>query len=272
MKGHRWVVPALASLAAAFAHADGDYASPTNDRVRLSLGIMRLSSTTTVSADSSTGVPGEPIDAESELGLAHRKFEPKFQAMVRVGDRQRLRFDYFELDRSASVILTQPLVFHDAVLPANALAPVSSELSLRTLGVAYGYSFWRSETLEIAATFGINATELAASARVQTQTLHIDESENTAGPFPTFGIDATWVASHRFYFDGRAQYLRVSLDHLDGSLGFYELDALYRLRPNVSFALGYTVVKTSIASTKASESGFFDFDTRGPQFFVRVAF
>ena len=57
------------ALAASFAHADGDYFSPTDDRVRVSLGIMRVSSSTVVQVDSSTGTPGTVINAEDDLGF-----------------------------------------------------------------------------------------------------------------------------------------------------------------------------------------------------------
>jgi hypothetical protein len=78
------------ALVAALAHAD-DYLSPTEDRVRLSLGVMYVSNTTDIQLDSSAGVPGTPINAESVLGLDHSDFEVKFQAMVRVGEVNRLR-------------------------------------------------------------------------------------------------------------------------------------------------------------------------------------
>ncbi|MEA2831102.1 MAG: hypothetical protein QOF22_1850, partial [Bradyrhizobium sp.] len=52
----------------------------------------------------------------------------------------------------------------------------------------------------------------------------------------------------------------------------YEFDALYRLRPNIAFGVGYNIVKANLASTKTTESGFFDFSTKGPEVFVRVAF
>lgn len=265
-------VPALA-LVAMLAHADGDYLSPTDDRVRLSLGIMRMSSATTLQLDNSAGVPGTEINAENDLGLDSSDIEPKFQAMVRLGERQRLRFDYFTLDRNDQKTLplgAAPIAFRDVTLEPG--DPVQTSLSLRTFGIAYGYSFWHSETLEFAATLGINDTDISASARVQTQTRHVYQNEDQAGPFPTLGIDGTWVVSKRFYFDGRAQYLQVHVNELDGSLGVYELDALYRFRPNVSFALGYNAVKAHLASTKSSQAGLFDFDSKGPELFVRVAF
>jgi hypothetical protein len=66
--------------------------------------------------------------------------------------------------------------------------------------------------------------------------------------------------------------MKVRVDDLDGSLGIYELDALYRLRPNISFALGYNMLRASLVSRQTKQAGFFDFNSKGPEFFVRIAF
>jgi hypothetical protein len=258
------------ALVANLAHAD-DYLSPTEERVRLSLGVVHLSSATGIRLDSSQGVPGTPIDAESDLGLDSSNIEPKFQAMVRVGERHRLRFDYFTLDRTGHTTVTgDPIVFRDVILlPGD---PVDSSLSLRTLGISYEYSFIHRQHFELAATVGINDTDISTRVRVSTQTRHVDQLEDQAGPFPTVGLDSTYVLSKRFYLDARAQYFRLAVDHLTGSQSFYELAALYRLRPNISFALGYTAAKANLESRQPNNSGYFDFDSKGPEFFVRVAF
>jgi hypothetical protein len=257
------------ALLANLAHAD-DYLSPTEERVRLSLGAMHVSSTTDLRLDSSQGVTGTPISAENDLGLNSSDFEPKFQAMVRVGERHRLRFDYFTLDRTGDITLTSPIIFRDVLLLPN--DPVETNLSMRTLGITYEYSFIHREKFELAATIGINDTDISARARVSTQTRHVDQEEDQAGPFPSIGLDSTYVLSKRFYLDARAQYFKIAVDHLDGSLGFYEADVVYRLRANISFALGYTAAKATLDSRQTHHSGYFDFDSKGPEFFVRVAF
>src|ERR1700692_232838 len=257
------------ALIATLAHAD-DYLSPTNERVRLSLGFMHLSSTTNIQLNSSGGLPGTSINAESVLGLDSSDFEPKFEAMVRVGERHRLRFDYFTLDRTGQTTLTAPIVFRDVVLQTG--DPVQTNLSMRTLGITYEYSFIHREKFELAATFGVNDTDISAPARVSTQTRHVNQTEDQAGPFPTLGLDSTYVLSKRFYLDARAQYFKAAVDHLTGSLGIYEFDALYRLRANISFALGYTATKATLDSRQTRTSGYFDFGSKGPEFFVRVAF
>jgi hypothetical protein len=257
------VMPALGlALLASLAHADGDYASPTDDRVRVTLGAMHVSSATTLRVDSSTGVQGTPVNGEDQFGLDPSDFEPKFQVMVRGGERNRVWLDYFTLDRTGSAAIAEPIVFRDVVLQPG--DPLQSELDLRLLTLTYGYSFWHSEK--------VAAVQIDAIAKVQTDAVHLNQTEDEAGPFATPGIAATWAVSKRFYFDGRVQYLSLHVKDLDGSLGMAELDALYRFHPNVSFGLGYTQVKVHLASVKTNDSGLFDFNTKGPEFFVRVAF
>ena len=262
---------ALAALAliATLAHAE-DYLSPTEERVRLSLGVVRLSNDTGLQLDSSAGVPGTPLNAEDQFGLDKNDYEAKIQAMVRAGERHRLRFDYFSLDRSGQTTITQPIVFRDVVLQPG--DPLQSDLSIRTFGITYGYSFLHTDKYEVAATLGIADTDISARARVQTATRHVDQTEDQAGPVPTLGLDATYVISKRFYVDGRAQYLKVRVDDLDGTLGIYEIDALYRMRPNISFALGYTMFRADLVSKQTKQAGFFDFNSKGPEIFVRIAF
>jgi hypothetical protein len=263
------LIAALVQVAAP-AHAD-DYLSPTDERVSLSLGFEHLSNTTDLRLDPSTGLPGTPINAESALGLDSSDFEPKFDATVRVGERHRLRFDYFTLDRTGQTTLTNtPIVFRDAVLQVG--DPVETTLSLRSLGITYEYSFIHRERFELAATFGINDTDLSARARVTTETRHVNQTEDQAGPLPTLGLDSTYVFSKRFYIDGRAQYFKLSVDHLTGTVEYYEFAALYRYRPNISFGVGYTSAKADIDSRQTKTSGYFDLNSKGPEAFVRVAF
>jgi hypothetical protein len=265
------VLSAFIGLLTQPARADGDYFSPTDERVRLSLGFMHVSNATDLQANNATGMPGTYINGENQFGLDKSDFEPMFQATVRVDTRQRISIDYYTLDRSGDSIVTgTPIAFRDVTfLPGD---PLQTQQSLRTLGLTYEYSFWHSETLEIAGTVGVHAADISTTAKVQTSTRHIIQTNDEAGPVPAVGIDATWVASKRFYFDGRAQYFSAHINNFDGSLGIYEFDALYRFRPNVSFGVGYTELKAHLAATEGQEAGRFDLTTKGPEVFVRVGF
>ncbi len=258
------------ALLAPLAHADSDYASPSDDRLRVSLGVMKVSSSTTLRADSSTGVPGTVIDGESQFGLDKSDYEPAFEVMMRAGTRNRLWFNYFTLDRDGSPVLQEPILFRDALLQPG--EPLQSELDLRVLTITYGYSFWRSEKLELAATLGVSSVQINAQAKVATEAVHVNETQTAAGPYPTPGFAATWSITKHFYLDGRVQYLDLHVSDVSGSLGLGEIDAIYRFHPNLALGLGYTEVKAHVDSTKLSDSGLFDFNSKGPLLFVRVSF
>jgi hypothetical protein len=257
--------------AATVAAADADYFSPTDSRFALSLGVMQVRSSTSLSINSTAGFAGTDLNGEGELGLDRQRYEPKFDLAVRAGARNRVFFDYFSLDRSDTKVLAQgPVDYGDVVLLAG--DPVAADLSLRMLQIGYGYSFWHGDQLEIAGILSINDTEIQSSVRVNSATRHIFDEQSLAGPFPTPGIDVTWAASTRFYFDGRARYLKLSIDHLDGTVTLYDLDAFYRLRPNIAFALGYTGTRADLVSHQSKNGGSFDLDAKGPELFVRVEF
>ena len=183
---------------------------------------MHVSSSTTLRADSTTGVEGTVVNGEDQFGLDKSDYEPKFEVMVRAGTRNRLWLNYFTLDRDGSTVVQEPIVFRNVVLQPG--EPLQSSLDLRLLSLTYGYSFWHGEKLELAATLGVSSVEINAQAKVATALVHVNETETAAGPFPTPGLAATWAMSKHFYLDGRVQYLNLHISDLDGSLGMGELD------------------------------------------------
>jgi len=272
VNGHTRVLGTLLlCVAVKTAAADENYFSPTDSAFRLSVGVTQVDSSTSLRVDGTGGSLGTELNGEDDLGLDRHRYEPKFDVTFRAGARNRVFFDYFTLDRSDTTVLAQgPVDYGNVVLLSG--DPVTAELRLRVLQLGYGYSFWHSEKLEITGILSINDTEIQSSVRVNTASRHIYDEQSLAGPFPTPGIDVTWVASRRFYFQGRVRYLKLDIDHLDGSLSRFDLDAFYRLRPNIAFALGYTGTRADLASSKSSNSGSFDFDAKGPELFVRVEF
>jgi hypothetical protein len=267
----RVLVALLLCSATTIAAADADYFSPTESRMALSLGVMQVSPSTSLSVDSTSGFVGTDLNGENDLGLDRRRYEPKFDVAFRAGERNRVFFDYFKLDRSNTKVLgSGPLNYGNVVLLAG--EPVTTDLSLRLLQLGYGYSFWHGDKLEIAGILSINDTEIQASVRVQTASQHIYDEQSLAGPFPTPGLDVTWAVSSRFYFEAKARYLKLSIDHLDGTVSLYDVDAFYRLRPNIAISLGYTGTRADLLSRQSKNAGSFDFNAKGPELFVRIEF
>ena len=262
---------ALLSVLAGSARADDPYLSPTQDRVRVSLGISQANATTSFQLDASDGTPGSVIDGENTLGLDPKRIVPEFEVEVRAGERHRLRINYSALDRDDTRPLTAPLLQYGGTTLLLG-DPVETNLSIRAFALTYGYSFVRNDRLELAATLGVSDVDISSRVMVATATRRVDIIHSFAGPFPIPGLEATWVLSKRFYLDAHVQYLKASINKLSASTNQYELHALYRLRPNISFALGFSSLTSDLTSRKPGSMGFADFSARGPQLFIRVAF
>ncbi len=151
--------------------------------------------------------------------------------------------------------------------------PWISDLSIRTFSISYGYSFLHSDKYEVAATIGVNETDISARARVHTATRHVDQTEDQAGPFPTVGLDATYVVQQAV-LSRRPRAVHESIASMIWTVrwGFtssMRCTACVRTFPS-RWATA-CCARTSI-SAQAKQAGFFNFDSKGPEFFVRVAF
>ena len=235
----------------------------------MSLGCRASLQRPPTSAGQQPGCAGHPINAEDAFGLDKSGFRsPKFKPWCASARRHRLQFDYFSWIAPGTTTH-----YRTHRIPRCGAAARRSRgfrpVAFARFGISYEYSFLHSEKYEVAATIGINDTDISARrAGSRLQTRHVDQTEDQAGPFPTVGIGRDLCRQQAFYFDGRAQYMKVRVDHLDGSLGIYEADALYRLRPNISFALGYSMLRGQPRSRRRPrQAGLFQFQFEGSGIF-----
>jgi len=241
-----------------------------NDRFTLQAAFIESSNATHVRLDSSAGTPGTEFDAEKDTRLAARKLIGRGELMFRVRERGRVRLANFflPLDRRGSAVLTRTINFGDETY--NAGDAVQTELQLRVLAITGTYSLVRTERIEFGASLGFDVIGYDAQLTVPAR-LRTSQSDRSA-PAPLGGLDVTGRLSSRFYAEARAQYLRVHVSSVSGTLQVYEANALYRAHPNVTLGLGYTYLDIAADSHKIGDSSAFGLRSRGPQLFVRVGF
>jgi hypothetical protein len=241
-----------------------------DDRFTLQAAFIASSNTTRVRLDSSTGLAGTEFDAEKDAGLPARKSIARGELVFRIHERGRVRLANFfvPLDRRGSAVLTQAINFGDETY--NAGDAVQTELQLRVLAVAYTYSIVRTERFEVGASLGFDVigydAQLTVPARLRTS------QDDRSAPAPLAGLDVTGRLSSRFYAEARAQYLRVHVASVAGTLQAYEANVLYRAHPNITLGLGYTALDISVDAHKVGDSGSFSLKSTGPQLFARVGF
>jgi hypothetical protein len=268
-------LPLLLSLAIACGSAQAgpprvERDSLLTERVAFTGGLLYSSMNTTLRLDADDGTRGTSVKGEDVLGLPKSEVLGRGELMIRIHARHRVRLGNYFLpsDRSGAEALTAPLQFGNNLFLAG--DKVDSELKLRAFAVSYAYSVLKRERAEIGVSLGLDIMELSARGAVRARGL--SESEENSGPAPLFGVDATYEFRDHWYGELRAQYLKVNLDNIDGELGQYELNLMYRWRPGITFGAGFLRTSLNVDSTDPGDSGLFKVDNNGAQLFVRVGF
>jgi hypothetical protein len=216
------------------------------------------------------GALGTPVSAEGDLGLPDRLPKGWVEFMFRLRERNKVRVDYFESDRSGNKVLTRNVIFGNETFDAGQLAQTSFDW--QQFDITYTYSFIRNSRFEVgtgAAVYFLDVDAIGSvPARFQRQ------EETAATPFPALPLDLTWAISSRWAATGRLAYLRAHLIGFDGWYADSHADLQYRWNPNFTLGVGYSSIRTSLvrSGNSSSFSGRFYMGISGPEAFVRFSF
>ncbi len=214
------------------------------------------------------GVQGTAVNTERDLGLPERLNQGRVEFMFRMRERNKLRVDYFEGDRSASKVLANDIVFGNVTFVGG--QPMQSSLDWRMFGLTYTYSLYRSDRLEIGT--GLAAYFLQVEAMGSQPSAGQFQDVSAAEPFPTLPLDLTWAISRRFAVTARANYLRASLSGFDGWLADLHGDLQYRWSHDFSLGLGYSSIRDSLTRHGGSFPGIVSMDFDGAEAFIRFSY
>jgi hypothetical protein len=214
------------------------------------------------------GTLGTPVNAERDLGLPARLQQGRVEFMFRLRERNKLRVEYYEADRSASQTLANTIVFGDQTFLAG--ETVQTSVNWRSFGLTYTYSLYRSDRFEVGTGLGVFFLQAEAMGAVPATGQETDKS--AAEPVPTLPLDLTWCISRRFSATARANYVKAAISGFDGTFTDLHGDLQYRWNPYFSLGLGYTSMRISLSGESGSIPGVVAMSFRGPEAFFRVSF
>lgn len=267
------VLAPVAALVVTAAHArppEKQEDNLLNDRFGLQAGVIYSGTTTDVRFDADAGTIGTDLSGEDDLGLGKNKVLARGEVWFRMKERHRARISsYFvPLNRRANTVLDRTIDFGNETFVVN--ERIESELKLNLLAITYAYSFVKNDRMELGASLGFDVVEFEAKATVPARLR--TEREERSGPAPLVGLDGTVRIHGKWYAEARAQYLKVNISDVKGTLKTYDVNVMYRLHPNVTLGLGYSGFGINVDSTNPGDSGLIDISTGGPMLFARVGF
>jgi hypothetical protein len=246
-------------------------ASPITDHFYIRAAFYAPKYDTNFRVDPSGAAPGTigtPVNAENDLGLAHRQHMGVVDFMFRLRDRNKVQVGYFESNRSGSQVLANDVVFGNQTFPAGQLAQTTFDL--QQFNITYTYSFIRNSRFEVGSGLGAYFLQIDVIGAVPAQALRQEVSAAT--PFPALPLDLTWCVSTRWAATARAAFLKVNHHDLSGRYWDTHADIQYRWVPNFVVGAGYASIRTDLEHQGGSFPGFVKMTISGPQVFVRFSF
>jgi len=245
--------------------------SPINDHFYVAVSFFYPRFNTFIRADPSqpsTVKTGTPLDGEEDLGWPARLAQARVEGMVRMRERNKLRVDYFEADRSGSVLLTNPVIFGNEVFAAG--QQLESSLDWRSISVTYTYSFYRSQQLEVGT--GLAGYAIQTQAQSAVAATFQQQTVSASGGFPALPLEVTWCPSRRWSFNARGAYFKANIHDFSGWLEDLHADTQYRLNSDFAIGLGYSLLHASLERSSNTSPGRVDMNVNGPEAFIRFSF
>ena len=246
-------------------------ASPITDHFYIRAAYFAPKFNTNFRVDPSSAPPGTmgtPVNAENDLGLDHRQHQGRVDFMFRMRDRNKVRVDYYESNRSGSQTLANDVIFGNQTFPAGQVAQTT--FNLQQFDITYTYSFIRNNRFEVGTGLAAYFLQLDLIGAVPAQNLR--QEVTAATPFPALPLDFTWCISSRWAATAHAAFLKINHHDLSGRYWDNHADIQYRWVPNFVVGAGYSSIRTDLTHEGGSFPGVVNMTISGPELFVRFSF
>jgi hypothetical protein len=241
----------------------------------LALGTFANDSTLNVRLDAANGGAGTDLDWGREFGNEDvTRF--RLDGVWRFTPRHHLRLMYTDYSLARSSSASGTIVWGDDTIPIN--ATLRGEIGFDIYEAAYEYAFTDSDRYEVAASAGLHYTTFDASLTATFTSPGSNASGTIGGPasidapLPVLGVRGLWRLGGAFYLDAQAQYFKLSLDQIDGSLLNYRAALVWQPKRYLGVGVGYDSFEVEAELDDADFTGKLDWKYRGPQLFLNVSF
>jgi hypothetical protein len=264
------------ALAAPFTAASAGDRGPIDQDWQFSLGGFFMNFDTDVRIDGTANRTGTDINWEDEFDFPDQdRF--RIDGFWRFAEKHKVRFMYFENNRSGSRVTTRDLDFGDTTFEVN--TQVDARLDTRIVELAYEYAFLLRDNMELSGSFGIHNVKLEAGLRGEVSTpggggatTEAQEVADGDGPLPVLGLHYLWHMGNNFYFDGLAQFFFAEIDNYDGSLEDYKIGVTWFPWRNFGVGLAYNQFVTRLDVKKDRFTGRLKLQYGGPMAYITVGF
>jgi hypothetical protein len=242
--------------------------SPITDRFALSAIYSNGRVSTSGHLDPSPTLGGTEVSMEHDLGLTPNAHQGRVELMIHFANRWRVRIDYLDLTRQATVSLARPITF--GADQFNVGDMVSTKFNWQQMNITPTYALIQNQRLEFGLGLGVHLFEMDMLGQVPSRGL--SQEFTGAGPYPSVAADGVWRISRRWAVTARANYLNLSVNGYNGEYEDWHGDVQFRAQANFSIGAGFESTTIAFSDTKSTPTGEAQMRIIGPELRLRASF
>jgi len=253
---------------------------------QLNLGYYRPNFKTSFSQSfPGSPIPPGTISAENDLNFDDTLDTWRLGGYWRFADRHRLFFGYYNLNRDSSGTLNKnigpisipALGVNDTILAGS---NVTAKTNWDVYVLAYGYSFYKTDTAEITGKIGIDVARISASINGTLNTLAngvlvgatAGNNSDVTAPLPVLGLSGEWAFAPRWKLIGSIGGFKAKISDVDATVVDGTIAVDYRILRNVGVGVGYSWLKLKGDISKTDFNGSLNWRTDGLQLYGSLVF
>lgn len=251
---------ALSTTAAALllAGAFPAVAAGLDDRFEIRVAAMDTQGSAKLSAAGGDAQFGEVFD------LGGKKLIPRFDGVLRLGNRNRVIFDYFNFSKSAHATLSEDVALGDEVVPAGSSADLDA--GIRIASLIYDFSLVERDAFSLGLQLGAEWAKLDATARAEAGDMDFHAEAREDGIAPLVGLRLTASPGERWLISAQAQHLDAGWGNFDFGGKIQRANAIVEYRVTEAFGIfgGYDRFKLRYARSGRDAAGALELEFKGP--------
>lgn len=202
-------------------------------------------------ANSSSGL-GVGYSFTNDLGGEDRATIPRLDMYYRFNDRHRIDFSVFNIKRNGYEVLNIDVDLEDQTYTIG--ETLVSDIEYDLVKVGYGYSFYRSDRVELGFSAGLNVTSYDFEFNLADGSKQ--GKADASGPLPMFGIYFSYLINPNWSLHYLSESFYINIDNaLEGSFTNNEFDIQYRLSRSFVLGAGLTRFSTDLAADDSNWQG-----------------
>jgi hypothetical protein len=216
------------------------------DRFKLSLGSYSIfKSDTSVALTERTLGTGLALNPRDTLGVDIEDTVARLDARYRFTPEHAVGFSWYRISTSASRSLAQDIEWVDndgEQITLSAGARVDTDFTYDIYSLAYQWSFYRSDQVELFASAGLHGTRFALDldAQVSGSGTSADEARDVSSsiPLPVFGMGLRYQVTPTFNWYMQTQLFTIEIGDWNGTFSNIDVGMEYWLLPYLAVGLG----------------------------------